>query len=91
MTHPSAVSRGQQFGGQEPGTDKEVKEFCAAKGVEGAVVFTKGDVNGARTRPTYKVGRSLAPGHPTQAPDPCVVLSSVRQAGDWHGGHRMEL
>ena len=28
--------------------------FCALKGVEGANVFTKADVNGPNTRPTYK-------------------------------------
>lgn len=43
-----------QFGGQEPGTDKEVADFCALKGVQGANVFTKADVNGPNTRPTYK-------------------------------------
>ena len=44
-----------QFGGQEPGSDKQVAEFCALKGVEGANVFTKADVNGPQTRPTYKL------------------------------------
>mmetsp|Transcript_31718 Transcript_31718/g.45670 ORF Transcript_31718/g.45670 Transcript_31718/m.45670 type:complete len:181 (-) Transcript_31718:140-682(-) len=43
-----------QFGGQEPGSDAEVASFCALKGVKDANVFTKGDVNGANTRPTYK-------------------------------------
>lgn len=43
-----------QFGGQEPGSDKEIDSFCALKGVEGANVFTKADVNGANTRPTYE-------------------------------------
>jgi glutathione peroxidase-family protein len=43
-----------QFGAQEPGSDAEVASFCALKGVEGANVFTKGDVNGPNTRPTYK-------------------------------------
>jgi glutathione peroxidase-family protein len=31
-----------------------VANFCALKGVEGANVFTKADVNGPNTRPTYK-------------------------------------
>lgn len=33
-----------------------VLQFCVAKGVEGPNVnlFAKGDVNGPRTRPTYK-------------------------------------
>lgn len=43
-----------QFGGQEPGTDSEIEQFCALKNVEGANVFTKGDVNGPQTRETYK-------------------------------------
>eukprot|EP00607_Mallomonas_marina_P005398 CAMPEP_0182439840 /NCGR_PEP_ID=MMETSP1167-20130531/86686_1 /TAXON_ID=2988 /ORGANISM="Mallomonas Sp, Strain CCMP3275" /LENGTH=180 /DNA_ID=CAMNT_0024633635 /DNA_START=593 /DNA_END=1135 /DNA_ORIENTATION=- len=43
-----------QFGGQEPGSDKEVAAFCVSKGVSGANMFTKGDVNGPNTRPTYK-------------------------------------
>lgn len=43
-----------QFLGQEPGSDKEIAEFCALKGVKDATVFTKADVNGPNTRPTYK-------------------------------------
>ena len=43
-----------QFGGQEPGSDAEVAQFCALKGVKGATIFSKGDVNGPKTRPTYK-------------------------------------
>jgi len=43
-----------QFGGQEPGTDTQVVEFCTLKGVKDANVFTKADVNGPGTRPTYK-------------------------------------
>jgi glutathione peroxidase-family protein len=39
---------------KEPGTDKEFSDFCAIKGVVGANVFTKGDVNGPKTRPTYQ-------------------------------------
>eukprot|EP01041_Mallomonas_annulata_P013737 gene13736-29213_t len=42
-----------QFGGQEPGSDKEISQFCALKGVQGANVFSKADVNGPKTRPTY--------------------------------------
>ncbi len=47
-----------QFGAQEPGSDKDVLTFCTVtKGVKGATVFSKGDVNGEDTRPTYKVLR----------------------------------
>ena len=44
-----------QFGGQEPGSDEEIEQFCALKNVQGATVFTKGDVNVADTRDTYKL------------------------------------
>ena len=43
-----------QFGGQEPGSDEEIESFCALKRVAGARVFTKADVNGPNTRPTYQ-------------------------------------
>lgn len=36
-----------QFGGQEPGSAAEIDSFCALKGVKGANVFAKADVNGA--------------------------------------------
>jgi glutathione peroxidase len=43
-----------QFMGQEPGTDGEIKEFCMRKGATEAHVFSKGNVNGSNRRPTYK-------------------------------------
>ena len=43
-----------QFGAQEPGTDAQIQSFCATKGVQGANIFTKADVNGPNTRPTYR-------------------------------------
>lgn len=43
-----------QFGGQEPGSDSQIESFCVTKGVQGATVYTKADVNGPNTRPTYK-------------------------------------
>ena len=43
-----------QFGGQEPGSMAEIEEFCAIKGVKGANVLEKADINGPKTRPTYK-------------------------------------
>ena len=42
------------FSGQETGSDAEIAGFCSAKGVEGATLFTKADVNGDASRPTYK-------------------------------------
>lgn len=44
----------------EPGSDAEVQTFCATKGVEGAHVFSKADVNGDHTRPTYQTLRDIA-------------------------------
>lgn len=44
-----------QFGGQEPGSNEEIANFCAVKGVKDANVFEKGDVNGPNTRPVYKM------------------------------------
>ncbi len=42
-----------QFGGQEPGTEADIKEFCATRfGVE-FPLFAKIDVNGARAAPLY--------------------------------------
>jgi hypothetical protein len=35
-------------------SDADVSSFCAIKGVKGANLFTKADVNGPQTRPTYK-------------------------------------
>mmetsp|Transcript_51329 Transcript_51329/g.89577 ORF Transcript_51329/g.89577 Transcript_51329/m.89577 type:complete len:152 (-) Transcript_51329:232-687(-) len=49
-----------QFGAQEPGSDAEVQTFCATKGVEGAHVFAKADVNGDNARPTYQTLREIA-------------------------------
>ena len=43
-----------QFGGQEPGSAQEIESFCALKGVKGANIFEKADVNGPSTRPAYK-------------------------------------
>lgn len=44
-----------QFGGQEPGSNQEIADFCAVKGVKDANVFEKADVNGPNTRATYKL------------------------------------
>ena len=42
-----------QFGGQEPGTNEEIKEFAKAHGAE-YDLFAKIDVNGDTTHPLYK-------------------------------------
>lgn len=41
-----------QFGGQEPGTNAEIKKFAADRGFKG-LLMDKIDVNGANTSPVY--------------------------------------
>ena len=41
-----------QFGGQEPGSNQEIKEFAASKGAN-FDLFSKINVNGAGTHPLY--------------------------------------
>lgn len=43
-----------QFGSQEPGTDAEIKEFCASKYSVTFPMFDKLEVNGAYRHPLYK-------------------------------------
>jgi glutathione peroxidase len=42
-----------QFGGQEPGTDAEIKEFCTSKYSVTFPMFDKLEVNGANRHPLY--------------------------------------
>ncbi len=42
-----------QFGGQEPGTNEEIKEFCTSKFNVTFPLFDKIDVNGANRHPLY--------------------------------------
>ena len=42
-----------QFGGQEPGTDAEIKQFCAANSRVTFPLFAKLEVNGANRHPLY--------------------------------------
>jgi glutathione peroxidase len=42
-----------QFGGQEPGTNEEIKQFCSAKFNVTFPLFDKIDVNGAKRHPLY--------------------------------------
>jgi glutathione peroxidase len=43
-----------QFGGQEPGTDEEIKQFCTSKYSVTFPLFDKIEVNGANRNPLYK-------------------------------------
>src|SRR5205085_4738658 len=42
-----------QFGGQEPGTNEEIKQFCSSKYSVTFPLFDKLDVNGANRHPLY--------------------------------------
>jgi glutathione peroxidase len=42
-----------QFGGQEPGTNEEIKQFCASKFNVTFPLFDKLEVNGAKRHPLY--------------------------------------
>jgi glutathione peroxidase len=49
-----------QFGSQEPGTNKEIQEFCQSTYDVTFPVFAKIDVNGDETHPLYKCLKSQA-------------------------------
>ncbi|MGX7726308.1 glutathione peroxidase [Rhodococcus pyridinivorans] len=51
-----------QFGGQEPGSDNEIQEFCRVNFDVTFPVFAKLDVNGADAHPLYRHLRAEAPG-----------------------------
>ena len=51
-----------QFGGQEPGTDADIQEFCSTSYSVTFPVFGKIDVNGPQADPLYGYLRSAAPG-----------------------------
>jgi glutathione peroxidase len=42
-----------QFGGQEPGTNEEIKQFCSSKYSVSFPLFDKIDVNGEKRHPLY--------------------------------------
>ena len=43
-----------QFGGQEPGTEKEIKQFCTDKYKVSFPMFSKVEVNGEKQAPLYE-------------------------------------
>jgi glutathione peroxidase len=55
-----------QFGGQEPGSDAEVKSFCETRYGVSFPMFSKIDVNGAKRAPLYAwlTGEPSAPDGP---------------------------
>ena len=51
-----------QFGGQEPGTEAEIKSFCEANYGVKFPLFAKLDVNGPQAHPLYQFLREARPG-----------------------------
>ncbi len=51
-----------QFGHQEPGTEAEIKDFCATRYTVTFPLFAKIDVNGPEAHPIYAFLKSAAPG-----------------------------
>lgn len=51
-----------QFGGQEPGSDEDVQQFCATQYSVTFPVFSKVKVNGDDADPLYKYLKAQAPG-----------------------------
>ena len=51
-----------QFGGQEPGTDTEIAQFCELNYGVSFPMFAKVDVNGAEASPLFKYLKAEAPG-----------------------------
>tara|TARA_Y100000739_G_scaffold218877_1_gene216750 strand:+ start:533 stop:1081 length:549 start_codon:yes stop_codon:yes gene_type:complete len=51
-----------QFGGQEPGTDKEIGEFCDINFSVTFPIFSKIKVNGPEAHPLFKILKSDKPG-----------------------------
>ena len=51
-----------QFGHQEPGDEREIKEFCALKYDVSFPMFSKVDVNGDHAHPLFKHLKDEAPG-----------------------------
>lgn len=51
-----------QFAGQEPGTDEEIKEFCSLNFSVDFPLFSKIDVNGDDQDPVYKFLNAATPG-----------------------------
>lgn len=50
-----------QFGGQEPGTDEEIRDFCSANYDISFPLFEKIEVNGEHAHPLYQYLREEAP------------------------------
>ncbi len=66
-----------QFGGQEPGTDAEIADFCSAQYDVTFPLFSKIDVNGPAADPLYQYLRVEAPGD--FGPDSGMLYDHVKK------------
>jgi len=57
-----------QFGGQEPGSDEEIQEFCTIKFGVTFPMFSKVKVNGPDAHPLYPYLKEQAPGEEGRKP-----------------------
>lgn len=70
--HESMKSKGlvvagfpcNQFGGQEPGSEKQIKKFCTTNFSVTFPLFAKVEVNGAGAHPLFTALTGKAEGHP---------------------------
>lgn len=51
-----------QFGGQEPGSDKDIYDFCVTHFMVSFPMFSKIEVNGENADPIFKFLKTKAPG-----------------------------
>ncbi|QXP88385.1 glutathione peroxidase [Methylococcus capsulatus] len=51
-----------QFGGQEPGSETEIRRFCSSRYEVSFPLFAKIEVNGEHTHPLYAYLKSAQPG-----------------------------
>ncbi len=72
-----------QFGGQEPGSDAEIQQFCTATYDVTFPVLGKVDVNGPDAHPLYRYLREQAPGDfGPQYGEFYTAISSMRPDAD---------
>jgi len=78
-----------QFGGQEPGTDAEIQDFCSVTYDVTFPVLRKVDVNGPDAAPLFRYLRAEAPGD--FGPDAGRLHDHVRaKHPEWIGGDEVK-
>jgi glutathione peroxidase len=70
-----------QFGGQEPGSDADIQQFCVAEYDVTFPVYGKIDVNGPGADPLYQYLRAADPGYMgPDTPNSEMLLGHLRKA-----------